>query len=272
MKLPEGNPKRKMPVLDEILAATRDRLPAVRRRAAELDRAAASRVVVPDFAASLRNDRVGLVAEVKRRSPSAGAINEGLDPVALAAAYVTGGAAAISVLTNETHFGGSLGDLERVAAALAVPVLRKDFILDEVQVVEARASGAAAVLLIVRALQQPRLTELLAATADLGLAALVEVHTAAERDRALDAGATIIGVNARDLDDFSIDVDRALELVASLPGEVIAVAESGMHDGADVARAALAGADAVLVGGALASAGDPESLARELAGVSRRDR
>ncbi len=241
-------------------------------RADDLRRAVATRVPPADFAAALRGERVALISEIKRRSPSAGTINEALDPVALAAGYVAGGAAAISVLTNPTHFGGSINDLERVTATTDRPVLRKDFILDEVQLLEARAAGAAAILLIVRALDQEKLTALLAAAQSLELTALVEVHTAAERDRALDAGAAVVGVNARDLDDFSIDTDRALELVASLPDSVVAVAESGMATGADVARAAAAGADAVLVGGALAAASDPVALTRELAGVLRRGR
>lgn len=261
-----------MAVLDEILAATRAGLPAVRIRVQELRHAAATRVPAADFALALRGERVGLIAEIKRRSPSAGAINEALDPTALAASYAAGGAAAISVLTNETHFGGAMHDLERVTATSELPVLRKDFILDEVQLLEARAAGAAAALLIVRALAQAELVRLLAVAAEYEMAALVEVHTAGERDRALDAGATVIGVNARNLDDFSIDVDRALDLVASLPASVVAVAESAMATVADVERAAAAGADAVLVGGALAAAPDPVALARELAGVRRRGR
>lgn len=272
MNLPEGNPKRKMAILEEILSATRARLPEVRSRSRELYHAAATRVPPPDLATALRGERVGLIAEIKRRSPSAGSINESLDATALAGQYAKGGAAAVSVLTNESHFGGSINDLERVTATLALPVLRKDFILDEVQLLEARAAGAAAVLLIVRALAQSELRRLLAQAAEHELAALVEVHTVDERDRALDAGATVLGVNARDLDDFSINVDRALELVASMPASVIAVAESAMATPSDVERAAVAGADAVLVGGALAAAADPVALASALAGVSRRGR
>ncbi len=272
MNLPEGNPNRKMAILEEILAATRAALPEVRHRAADLRRAAATRVPPPDFAAALRRPTVGVISEVKRRSPSAGVINEELDAVARAADYVAGGAAAISVLTNATHFGGSIGDLERVTATTSVPVLRKDFILEEIQLVEARATGASAVLLIVRALTQRDLVARLAEARSLELDALVEVHTAGECDRALEAGATVIGVNARDLDDFTIDIDRALALLASLPAEIVAVAESGMGSREDVERAAAAGADAVLVGGALAAAADPVARTRQLCGVSRRGR
>lgn len=261
-----------MPVLDVILDAARETLPGVRSRRPELERMVATRVPGPDFAAALRQSTVAVIAEVKRRSPSAGAINEALDPSALASAYAAGGAAAISVLTNASHFGGSLLDLERVTASVGVPVLRKDFILDEVQLLEARAAGASAVLLIVRALAQADLVSLLGAAEALELGVLVEAHTAEELTRALDAGARVIGVNARDLDDFTIDVARSLDLLSRLPGDVIAVAESGMTSVADVERAAGAGADAVLIGGALASAADPRECCASFAEVARRGR
>lgn len=261
-----------MAVLDQILISTRALLPALRSRRAVVERAAAVRPVPPSFAGVLRTPSVGLIAEVKRRSPSAGSINEGLDPVALAAAYAAGGAVAISVLTETAHFGGSVGDLEAVAARVVVPVLRKDFIVDELQLVEARAVGAAAVLLIVRALSQPELTNLVRAALALQLTPLVEAHDRAEVDRALEAGAEVIGINARNLDDFSIDIGSSLELLASIPADRIAVAESGMSSLSHVARAAAAGADAVLIGGALAAAADPASRASELCGVGRRGR
>lgn len=261
-----------MPVLDEIIATTRRTLPGLVAERAALERLAADRPLPPDFVAALRREHVALIAEVKRRSPSAGAINEGLDPVRLAGAYAAGGAAAISVLTDGPFFGGSLADLAAVTAAVPVPVLRKDFILDEVQLLEARGHGASAALLIARVLEQPRLVALQRAATALGLATLVETHTAEEIDRALDAGATVIGVNARDLDDFTIDRRRAWALLERIPADRLAVAESGMATGADVAEAALAGADAVLIGGALAAAGDPEGAAREAAAVRRRGR
>ncbi|MEO5799065.1 MAG: indole-3-glycerol phosphate synthase TrpC [Gemmatimonadales bacterium] len=261
-----------MPVLDAILAATRATLPDLRRRGAELERAALSRGVPADFEAALRQDFVALIAEVKRRSPSAGDINPGLDPVALAESYARGGAAAVSVLTDGPFFGGALADLEAVADAVSVPLLRKDFILDEVQLLEARASGASAALLIVRALDQGALARLLHFAGELGLATLVETHTAAEIDAAISAGARVIGVNSRDLDNFTIDRDAAWRLLEKVPADLIAVAESGMATRADVESAAAAGADAVLIGSALAAAGEPETSARGVSAVRRRDR
>ena len=258
--------------LGQILESTRRGLPALARRRAELERDAASAPAVRPFAAALRGPTIGLIAEVKRRSPSAGSINETLDPVARAAGYVDAGAVAISVLTDGPFFGGSLDDLRAVAAAVPVPVIRKDFILAEEQLMEARSCGASAALLIVRALGAERLAELSRAARDLGLATLVEVHTAAELDLAVDAGVDVIGVNSRDLDTFRIDVDAAWRLVERVPPARIAVAESGMATVADVERAALAGADAVLVGTALSEAQDPVGLAAGIAEVARHGR
>lgn len=261
-----------MAVLDQILDGIRAGLPTRRVRRAELEYAVATLPAPPCFATALQRPAVALIAEVKRRSPSAGAINPDLDPVRLATRYAEGGAAAISVLTEGPHFGGSLDDLSAVAASLTLPVLRKDFILDEVQILEARAVGAAAVLLIVRALDDALLVRLDSFARSLGLATLVEAHDRAELDRALAAGSRIVGVNARDLDDFSIDRRRAWELLATIPSDRIAVAESGMATAADVAEAAAAGADAVLIGGALAASGDPSARASAVAGVTRRGR
>ena len=261
-----------MPTLEEILNATRATLPGVRARRQSLELAAASRPAPPPFAAVLRAPAVAVIAEVKRRSPSAGAINVGLDPVRLARAYATGGAAAISVLTDAAHFGGSMADLAVVAGAVQAPVLRKDFILDELQLVEALAAGAAAALLIVRALDQSSLVRLHAFAASIGLTPLVEAHTRDEITRALDAGARVIGVNARDLDTFAIDTAAAWRLLTAVPSDCIAVAESGMATVADVEAAAAFGADAVLIGSALASSGDPVRRAGELSGVSRHAR
>lgn len=261
-----------MPQLDQILSSTRAGLPGLRARRAEVEREAGVRQPPPSFVGALRREKVAVIAEVKRRSPSAGAINPGLDPGRLSREYQAGGAAAISVLTEEAHFGGSLSDLRLVVEAVSCPVLRKDFIVDELQVVEARAAGAAAVLLIVRILTDPELRTLLRATAALGLDALVEAHDAAEVDRALAAGARIVGVNARDLDTFTIDRDAAWRLLARMPAGVIAVAESGMGSPADVAQAAEAGADAVLMGTALAGSGDPAGALRSIVEVPRRAR
>jgi indole-3-glycerol phosphate synthase len=185
--------------------------------------------------------------------------------------YAGHGAAAISVLTDGPFFGGSIQDLRAAARSSSVPVLRKDFILDEVQILEARAAGAAAVLLIVRALG-PRLKALLRCAADLGLDALVEVHTSEELSEALEAGGSIIGVNSRDLDTFEIDTEAAWKIVADVPAELIAVAESGMSGTEDVRRAAAAGADAVLIGTALSAAASPAALLGDLTRVTRRER
>lgn len=258
--------------LDLILDATRRTLPALRDRRAALEREAADAVAPPPFGTALRHDTVAVIAEVKRRSPSAGAINEALDPAEQAARYAAGGAAAISVLTDGPHFGGSVADLRAAAARVRVPLLRKDFILAEEQIVEARAAGAAAVLLIVRALAPARLAALLAAAHAVGLEAVVEVHDRRELDVALGAGGRIVGVNSRNLDTFEIDVAAAWALLRAVPADCVAIAESGMAARADVERAAGAGADAVLIGTALSRAADPAALLRELAGVPRRGR
>ncbi|HUF36072.1 MAG TPA: indole-3-glycerol phosphate synthase TrpC [Gemmatimonadales bacterium] len=263
-----------MPVtLDQILTSTRGGLDALRERRGDLARLAAVAPSPPSLAAALRGGHVGVIAEVKRRSPSAGSIREDLDPAGRATLYARHGAAAISVLTDGPFFGGSVHDLRAAAAAgVGVPLLRKDFILDELQVVEARAAGASAVLLIVRALTADRLRGLLAATAEQGLEALVEVHSAAELERGLEAGARIVGVNSRDLDTFRIDLDAAWALLARVPADLVAVAESGMASAADVERAAASGADAVLVGSALSAAADPGALLAAMAGVRRHGR
>jgi indole-3-glycerol phosphate synthase len=261
------------PLLDQIVASAMATLPALRARRGDLERRAAVAPVPQSFREALANrPNVALIAEVKRRSPSAGAISPGLDPVAHAGKYAENGAAAISVLTEEAHFGGSLDDLARVAEKVRVPVLRKDFVLDELQLVEARGAGASAALLIVRILSPARLRELLAFGRGLGLDLLVETHTAEEIDIALTAGADIIGVNSRDLDTFALDPDRAWELLAALPSSRLAVAESAMHSVADVEKAAAAGADAVLIGSALSSAGDPGPLVKIFSGIPRHGR
>ncbi|MGB7211466.1 MAG: indole-3-glycerol phosphate synthase TrpC [Gemmatimonadales bacterium] len=274
MNVPENAPKGKTgSVLDEILAGTRARLPALARRAGDLERAAAVRPAPPSFRDALSvGPRLKLIAEVKRRSPSGGEISRGLDPVAHAKAYAAAGASAVSVLTEPAHFGGSIEDLTAVAAEIPLPVLRKDFILDELQLVEARAAGAAAVLLIVRALSRVELRTLLRGCGTLGLGALVEAHTASEVDVALEAGALVIGINSRDLDDLTIDHSAAWALLSRIPADRVAVAESGISTADDAAIAAAAGADAVLVGGALSRAKSPTALAASMTGVERRGR
>jgi indole-3-glycerol phosphate synthase len=258
--------------LSEILRDTRATLPSLRRRAPEFERAASGRPPAASFRAVLRGQSVALIAEVKRRSPSAGSINEGLDPAALAAAYAKGGAAAISVLTEVAHFGGSIADLGAVVGAVDRPVLRKDFIVDEVQLLEARAAGASAALLIVRALEQEALVRLLRFAGTLGLDVLVETHDRRELERALDTDAAIIGVNARNLDTFEVDAAAAWELLQRIPADRVAVAESGMASVLDVQGAADAGADAVLIGSALARSGNPAECAAEFSRVGRHAR
>lgn len=213
--------------------------------------------------------RVGVIAEVKRRSPGAGAIDTGLDPLRLSAEYEAGGAFAISVLTDATWFGGSVYDLRAVREARDVPVLRKDFVIDEIQVTEARAAGADLVLLIARILEPALLGDLRAMIHDLGMTALVEVHDEWEVDAALEAGAGLVGVNNRDLTVFETDLAVTERLARYVPGDVLLVSESGIRDGDDVERVAAAGADAVLVGEALVRSGSPGGLVGEMAVVGR---
>jgi indole-3-glycerol phosphate synthase len=202
-------------------------------------------------------DRVKIIAEVKRASPSRGALAEIRDPAALAVSYQTGGASAISVLTEQRRFGGSLEDLRDVRSAVEVPVLRKDFIADPYQVFEARAAGADLVLLIVAALEQRVLVELERLIRELGMTALVEAHSAREVDRALEIGAQLVGVNARDLTTFELDRELFGTLAASIPSGVIRVAESAVTSPADVAHYREAGADVVLIGEALVTGENP---------------
>lgn len=260
------------PTLDTILVATRRRIASLRPNTAELERCAAQAPLPRSFAAALASTSVGVIAEVKRRSPSAGAIAEQLDPVAHAQAYAKGGAVAVSVLTDELHFGGSLEDLERVTRAVPLPALRKDFILDELQLFEARIAGASAVLLIVKALKPARLRVLARDARALGLGVLVEAHAEWELEAALSAEPTALGVNSRDLGTFAVDLDAAERLVAKVPAGIPVVAESGIETRADVARLAAAGADLVLVGTAVARTADPAASVRALCGVPRHAR
>lgn len=201
--------------------------------------------------------RVKIIAEIKRSSPSRGALAEIADPAALARSYELGGASAVSVLTEQRRFGGSLADLESVRQAVAIPVLRKDFIATPYQVFEARAAGADLVLLIVAALEQPVLRELHELVGQLGMTALVETHSAEELERAADVGARVIGVNARDLSTFELDRDLFGSLADRFPDGAVRVAESAVTNVADVARYRSAGADVVLIGEALVTGGEP---------------
>ncbi len=260
------------PTLDEILAVTRRRVAELGRHVRELERRAASAPQPVSFDGVWEGSAVAVIAEVKRRSPSAGAIREDLDAVGHARAYVRGGAVAISVLTDAAHFGGSLDDLAQVARGVAVPVLCKDFILHELQLIEARGAGASGALLIVRALGSKRLRALAGAARGLGLAPLVEVHTEGELEQALGAEPAAVGVNSRDLATFAVDLSVAERLVARVPAGVPAVAESGIETRADVERMAAAGADLVLVGTSVARRDDPETAVRALVGVPRQGR
>ena len=253
-------------------ALTRDaheRAAAVVGRLAELRSAARDARPPHPFATALRAETVRVIAEVKRASPSKGPIAPGLDAVDQAAAYVAGGAAAISVLTEPTRFGGALEDLARVAQAVAVPAIRKDFLVHPVQLWEARAYGASAALLIVRALSPDELPRLMDAAAEAGLATLVEVRDESELARALAVQATVIGVNNRNLETLVIDPATAPRIIAHIPASCVAVAESGMRTVGDVAPAAAAGADAILVGSAISASQDPAGDVRALAAVPR---
>jgi indole-3-glycerol phosphate synthase len=259
-----------MSVLDRILETKREEILGLHRRAAALQGEAQAAPAPRDFAGALRRSdgRLAVIAEIKRRSPSKGALAPDLDPAATARRYAAGGAAALSVLTDGPYFGGSLADLAAAREAVSLPVLRKDFTLDPLQVVEARAAGADAVLLITAALPDDAvLADLAATAAGLGLAALVEVDDEAGLERALGTGATLVGVTNRDLRTFGEDLSTAERLAARIPAGVVSVAESAIRTPADAQRMAEAGFDAVLVGEALVKAPDPESAVAALAAV-----
>ncbi len=258
-----------MGVLDEIIAHKRSELSRRRARRSVGELEADCRGLPParDFEAALRphrGRRVSLIAEVKRASPSHGVLDADLDPVSQARAYARAGATAISVLTDEKYFRGSLDDLVAVRAAVEVPVLRKEFILEEYQLWESRAAGADAVLLIVAALDRVALAELLQAAKGIALGTLVEVHTAEELERALGLGAPVVGVNNRDLQTLQTSLAPSLGLLPLIPPGPVAVSESGITTGADVERVVAAGAHAVLVGEGLVRAADVDAKVREL--------
>ena len=257
-------------VLGELVAEARALAGALRGREAELDRAAAAAPPPPSLAAALRRPDVAVIAEIKRRSPSKGDLAPDMRLAERATAYAGAGAAALSVLTQTSRFGGSAEDLAEAARTVRIPLLRKDFIVDARQVVEARALGAAAVLLIARALPPAELTALAAAARAVGLETLVEVRDAAELDAALAAEATVVGVNNRNLETLAIDDRVSAELLPRIPGDRPAVYESGVAARADVERAAGYGADAVLVGSTLSGAADPRAAVAALTGVPRR--
>jgi indole-3-glycerol phosphate synthase len=255
--------------LGELVAAARIRAAGLRARRHELDEAASRSPEPPSFARALRHDTVAVIAEVKRRSPSQGDINPTLNAADQSAAYAAGGAAAVSVLTEPERFGGTLDDLAAVRRRVGLPVLRKDFLVDSLQLLESRAWGASAALVIVRAVDPGLFAELLVTGRAVGLDLLVEVHSEAEAERALVGGAAVVGVNNRDLETLEVDPTLAVRIIPQLPHHVVAIAESGIGNVADVEAAATAGADAVLVGTALSGAVDVPSAVRALCGVGR---
>lgn len=251
-------------VLEKIIGDRRTsvNLAPVYREALEM---AISTMTAPaDGLAALREPGLRIIAEVKRRSPSEGALRQGVVPAALASCYEAAGAAAISVLTEEVHFGGTLADLKSVAESVALPCLRKDFVVSDVQILEARAAGAALVLLIVAVLSDDELRRFIDLSEALGLHALVEAHTEDETRRALDANAKIIGVNNRNLHTLSIDLRTAEQLRPLIGTQAVAVAESGIRDVSDIQRLEAVGYNAFLVGSSLMKAPDPGLLLRGL--------
>lgn len=265
-----------MNILEDIFANKRREVAAAKQHlpAGDLRSSLPGRTAELDFATALRDPRFPaprLIAEVKHRSPSKGILAKPFDPPALAKAYASNGAAAISVLTDEKFFGGSLHDLRQIAALeLGVPLLRKDFIFDTYQLLEARWAGAHAALLIVGMLDNQTLAHLIKTAEDLNLTALVEVHDEVELDRALEAGAEVIGINNRDLRDFSVTLETTLQLRPRLPLSTTVVAESGIKTREDIHRLADAGVHAMLIGEALVTAADVVQQMRQLTRVSVR--
>jgi indole-3-glycerol phosphate synthase len=256
--------------LDDILVAHRARAAADQRDVGLLAARAEEGPAVRPFAPALTaaaDGSIAVISEIKRRSPSKGALDLDLDPSSVAIEYESGGAACLSVLTDAAFFGGSPADLVAARVACSLPVLRKDFTVSEADVCDARIMGADAVLLIVAALADAELGSFLALAGHLGLTALVEVHDAPELDRALQAGASLIGVNQRNLRTFEVDHDLALELADAFPTSIVAVAESGIRGADDAARLADAGYHAVLVGETLVRAGDRRASVQALVGA-----
>ena len=258
--------------LGRLSAASAARAEALEACRAELKSRAGDAPPVAAFAAALRRTDVAVVAEVKRRSPSKGVINAGIDAATQAAAYTRGGASALSILTEPSEFGGALTDLADARGATAVPLLKKDFHVHPLQVLEARAAGASALLLIARALAPDRLRALADTAVDVGLEVLVEVRSEGELEDALAIEDAVIGVNSRDLETLIIDPGVTTRLIAMIPPGRLAVAESGIGSRHDVERVAAAGADAVLVGSSLSAAADPAGAVAALTGVSRSPR
>ncbi len=261
-------------ILDRIVAAKREEIKARKeqRPFADLERDALRRPPRASFAQALlpkgRGRDIRLIAEIKKASPSKGLIRQDFDPPLLARQYAAAGAAGISVLTDEPFFQGSLAYLDQVSRTVRTPLLRKDFVLEEYQLLEARAAGASAVLLIAAILDDAALERLLREAAELDLDTLTEVHTEEELDRAVEVGAPVVGVNNRDLQSFEVDLETTLRLRPRIPPDRVAVSESGISRREDVLRLQEAGVDAILVGESLMRQPDPGQAARALLGAA----
>jgi len=255
-----------MSVLDSIIAGVREDLAQRRLPLAQIHESVSSQPKPLDAYSFLQRNPMNVIAEVKRASPSKGDLAPITDPAALATQYQEAGAAAVSVLTEKRRFGGSIADLDAVRSAVDIPVLRKDFMVDEYQFYEARAHGADIVLLIVAALSQSQLKDFYELSRELGMAALIEVHTHSELESAMEIDPVMVGINSRNLKTLEVDTHVFAELLPRIPDSLIRVAESGISSRADVIEAAQAGASAILVGEALVKSGDPISAMRELLG------
>ena len=255
-----------MSVLDSIIEGVREDLAARRGSMGALHEHIDAQAPALDAHSFLSRNEMNVIAEVKRSSPSKGNLAPITDPAALAEKYQEAGAAAVSVLTEQRRFGGSLADLDAVRSRIEIPVLRKDFMVDEYQFLEARAHGADIVLLIVAALSKSQLKDFYDLATELGMASLIEVHTQSELESAMDISPRIVGVNSRNLKTLEVSASVFEELIPAIPSTVIRVAESGISTRADVAQAQKAGATAILVGESLVKSGDPISAMRELLG------
>jgi len=253
-----------MNILDAIVAHKQEEIAASKASPRPFDRGAGS--PPRDFAGALRRPGLSIIAEIKRRSPSRGDLRADLDVAVLTRQYECGGATALSCLTDQRFFGARPDDFMKARHASTLPILRKDFIIDECQIYEARQMGADAVLLIIRILEKKQLADFLAVSRQLQLAALVEVHDEAELERAISAEADIIGINNRDLDTFAVSLSTSLRIRPLIPSNCTAVAESGISTRADMLELEQAGFDAVLLGESLVRAGDPKAMFAELRG------
>ncbi len=262
----------RMSVLDSIIEGVREDLAMRRVSLAQIQEAIDRAPAVRDPLATMLSQEMSLIAEVKRSSPSKGVLAQIADPAALAEQYAEAGASMISVLTERRRFGGSLDDLDAVRARVDIPVLRKDFMVDEYQFFEARAHGADVVLLIVAALGANQLKDYFQLASELGMRSLVEVHTHDELERALEISPEIVGINSRNLKTLEVNTGAFAELIPRLPADVVRVAESGITNRRDVDYAQNSGATAILVGEALVRAGEPVTAVRELLGLGRLER